>query len=153
MNSAVDVATRFEHFVDTRSVRFGVWLTRLTKGQASWRIWHRRVLVLTTRGRRTGRTRTVLVQYFPDGDDFVLVAANSGMPSPPGWYFNLEADPRARVEAWGRTYWTEAEEMSPEEAAAFWPRVLEIAPDYERYPRRAGRPIPLIRLRIRTSSG
>jgi hypothetical protein len=43
--------------------------------------------------------------------------------------------------------------MSPEEATAFWPRVLEVAADYERHPRRAGRPIPLMRLRIRTASG
>ncbi len=42
------------------------------------------------------------VQYFPDGADLVVVAANSGMPSPPAWYLNLRAHPRARVEIPGR---------------------------------------------------
>jgi deazaflavin-dependent oxidoreductase (nitroreductase family) len=76
----------------------------------------------------------------------IVVAANSGLPSPPGWYFNLTADPRARVEVGGRRLAVRAEELSAEEAAAFWPRVLQAAPDYARYPRRTSRPIPLLRL-------
>lgn len=51
-----------------------------------------------------------------------MVAANSGLPSPPGWYFNLTADPRAQVEVGGRTLVVRAEELAAEEAAAFWPR-------------------------------
>jgi F420H(2)-dependent quinone reductase len=76
----------------------------------------------------------------------IVVAANSGLPSPPGWYFNLRADPLVRVEVGDRTLQARAEELSAEEAAAFWPRVLQLAPDYARYPRRTGRRIPLIRL-------
>lgn len=76
----------------------------------------------------------------------IVVAANSGLPSPPGWYFNLTAEPRALVEVGGRKLDVRAEELSADEAAAFWPRVLQVAPDYARYPRRTSRRIPLIRL-------
>jgi deazaflavin-dependent oxidoreductase (nitroreductase family) len=76
----------------------------------------------------------------------VLVAANSGLPRPPAWYLNLLADPRAIVEVDGRRLLVLAEPLSAEEAASFWPRVLEAAPDYERYPRRTGGPLPLVRL-------
>jgi deazaflavin-dependent oxidoreductase (nitroreductase family) len=76
----------------------------------------------------------------------VVVAANSGLPSPPGWYFNLTADPFARVEVGDRTLQARAEELSAEEAAAFWPHVLQVAPDYARYPRRTSRRIPMVRL-------
>jgi len=139
------IKTRIEHEVDTRSIRLAAGLLRLTKGRIA-RLWRRQVLVLTTRGRRSGRERTVPLQYFPDGDDLIVVAANSGLPSPPGWYFNLTAQPRARVEVGDRTLEVRAEELSAEEATAFWPRVLQVAPDYARYPRRTSRRIPLLRL-------
>jgi deazaflavin-dependent oxidoreductase (nitroreductase family) len=61
-------------------------------------------------------------------------------------YFNLAADPRARVEVAGRTLRVRAEELSADEAAAFWPRILQTAADYARYPRRTNRRIRLIRL-------
>lgn len=86
--------------MDRHSVRIGAWLLRRTRGRiARW--WHRRALVLTTRGRRSGLPRTVAVQYFPDGPDLIVVAANSGMPTHPAWYLNLIDDPlpssRSRV--------------------------------------------------------
>jgi deazaflavin-dependent oxidoreductase (nitroreductase family) len=140
------LATRIEHAVDTRSIRFGAWLLRRTRGRAA-HLWRRRALVLTTVGRRTGRPRTVIVQFFPDGDDLVVVAANSGLPRPPAWYLNLMAHPRARVEVEGRTLQVRAEELPEPEAAEFWPRVLATAPDYRRYVERTGRALPLVRLR------
>ncbi|MDY7105061.1 MAG: nitroreductase/quinone reductase family protein [Actinomycetota bacterium] len=136
---------RIEHELDTRSVRLAVWLYRRTRGRIM-RLWRRRGVVLTTRGRRTGRARTVLVQYFPDGDDLIVVAANSGLDRPPAWYLNLRAEPRVQVEVDGRTFEARAEELSVEDARVFWPRVLASAPDYERYPQRTDRPLPLVRL-------
>lgn len=126
-------------------MRVGAWLLRRTHGRIV-RLWRRRALVLTTIGRRTGKPRTVVVQYFPDGRDFVVVAANSGMPTHPAWYLNLTAHPEARVEVDGRRLAVRATEMHPEEAADWWPRVLAIAPDYARYRQRTGRRIPLLRL-------
>jgi hypothetical protein len=61
------------------------------------------------------------------------VAANSGLPAPPGWYFNLVAARRAIADVEGRRLEVRAEELSDEEAPALWPTVLEVAPDYERY--------------------
>lgn len=137
--------TRIEHAVDTRSVRFGAWLMRRTRGRAA-HLWHRQALVLTTRGRRSGQLRTVVVQFFPDGDDLIVVAANSGMPRPPAWYLNLRDRPTARVEVDGRVMAVRAEELSDDEATATWPRVLATAPDYTRYRGRTDRRIPLLRL-------
>ena len=57
------------------------------------------------------------------------------------WYLNLSARPHAQVEVLDRTLRVRAEE-----AAAFWPRVLEAAPDYAKYPQRTSRRIPLVRL-------
>ena len=93
---------RIEHELDARTVRVGAWLYRRTGGRLM-RPWHRRALILTTTGRRSGLPRTVLLQYFPDGRDMVVVAANGGMPRHPFWYLNLAANPQALVEVGGRT--------------------------------------------------
>lgn len=134
-----------EHEVDTRSIGLAASLYHVTKGRIA-RLWHRQVLLLTTNGRKSGRERTVPLQFFPDGERMIVVAANSGLPSPPGWYFNLTANPRAHIEIMDRTLHVRAEELSDDEADAFWPHVLQAAPDYARYPRRTSRRIPLVRL-------
>ena len=139
------ITTRIEHEVDTRSVRLAAVLLRATKGRIV-RLWGREALLLTTQGRKSGKERTVPLQLFRDGDALVVVAANSGLPASPGWYFNLKANPLARVEVGGCTLRVRAEELPNEEASAFWPSVLEVAPDYAKYPRRTSRVIPLVRL-------
>jgi deazaflavin-dependent oxidoreductase (nitroreductase family) len=133
---AVDVArlverikTRVEHEADKRFFAIGAWLYRRTNGRIV-RLRHRRALILTASGRRSGLPRSVLLQFFPDGHDMVVVAANGGLPTYPDWYFNLKAHPHARVEVEGTSMQVRAEELSAEDAAAFWPRVLEIASDY-----------------------
>jgi deazaflavin-dependent oxidoreductase (nitroreductase family) len=145
MTERIGLRTRLEHAVDRHSVGVGAWLLRRTKGRIV-RLWRRRALVLTVRGRKSGRPRTVVVQYFPDGEDLVVVAANSGLPTHPAWYLNLVAAGEARVEVEGRTLRVRARHLSPTEAEAFWPRVLRQAPDYARYRQRTDRVIPLLRL-------
>ena len=76
----------------------------------------------------------------------VIVAANSGRPSHPGWFYNLKATPTARVQVMDRILQVHLEKMSTEEAIAFWSRVLRVAPTYERYQRATNRTIPLVRL-------
>jgi deazaflavin-dependent oxidoreductase (nitroreductase family) len=125
----------------------GTALYRLTRGRITPR--HRHVVLLTTRGRKSGREHTVLLQAFPDGpagESLVLVAANSGKPTQPDWFHNLQADPTARVEIMGRTVPMRAAQVSGDEAAALWPRILRHAPTYVLYRKATDRVIPLVRL-------
>jgi len=131
--------------LDKRLSPLSVWLYRRTNGGIT-RPWKVDALLLTTRGRRSGRQRTVLLQYFPDGDAMILAAANDGGPSHPGWYFNLSADPAARVEVMGRTIAVRAEELPADEASTWWERILRRAPNYEQYTRATSRAIPIVRL-------
>jgi F420H(2)-dependent quinone reductase len=87
-----------------------------------------------------------VLQYFPDGEAMILAAANDGGPSHPGWYFNLMADPAARVEVMGRLILVHADELPAGEAAAWWERILRRAPTYEQYTRATRRAIPIVRL-------
>jgi deazaflavin-dependent oxidoreductase (nitroreductase family) len=131
--------------LDRRLSRLGVWVYRRTNGEIT-RPWNVDALVLTTRGRRSGRERSVVLQFFRDGDAMVLVAANDGGASHPGWYHNLVAQPDARVEVMGRVVAVHAEEVPNAEAAAYWARILARAPDYERYRRATDRRFPIMQL-------
>lgn len=118
--------------------------SKLVKAMGAPRELH--VLLLTTRGRRSGKSRTVVLQYFPDGAAMIVAAANDGGASHPGWYFNLVADPSARVEIGGAAVPIVAAELSPDESADWWDRILERDPSYERYARATARSIPIVRL-------
>jgi deazaflavin-dependent oxidoreductase (nitroreductase family) len=152
---AATVATtlsRWDRFVllvegglDRRLGPLGVWVYRRTKGGIA-RPWKVDALLLTTRGRRSGKQRTVVLRYFPDGQSMMVVAANDGGARYPGWYHNLRADPTARVEAYGHALAVRAEELSPAESVAYWPRIVEQQPAYERFRRATDRPFPVIRL-------
>jgi F420H(2)-dependent quinone reductase len=139
------MARFLEHTLDKRLGRFGIALYRLTGGRIA-RLYGKDVLILTTRGRRSGQERTVLLQFFRDGPQMVVVAANSGLPSHPGWFYNLKATPTAQIQVMDRLLQVRAEELSPDEVAAFWLHILERSPDYARYLTRTSRTIPLVRL-------
>jgi deazaflavin-dependent oxidoreductase (nitroreductase family) len=124
---------------------FGVWVFRRTKGGVA-KPWNVDALLLTTRGRRSGRDRTVVLQFFPDGEAMIVTAANDGGDAYPGWYHNLVAEPDARIEVRGRTIPVRAEELPADEAAAWWPRIVERDPNYRRYRLATDRRFPILRL-------
>ena len=102
------------------------------------------ILLLTTKGRKTGKPRTVPLLFLEDGDRFVVVGSKGGAPKDPAWFNNLKAEPRADIELGQRRFSVTAREASPEEKARYWPLLLAIYPPYEAYQTRAGRPIPLM---------
>jgi len=71
---------------------------RANRGQLSGPMTGRQVMLLTTKGARTGHDRTVVIGYRPAGDKFVVIASASGAPSDPAWYRNLQAHPHATAE-------------------------------------------------------
>lgn len=71
---------------------------RATKGQLSGRMAGRQLLLLTTKGARTGEPRTAVVGYRRSGDTYVVIASANGAAANPAWYINLLADPVATIE-------------------------------------------------------
>jgi len=121
-------------------------LYRLSGGRAAGRLAGMPVLLLTTRGRSSGRPRTVPLTYFADGDAIVLVASYGGDDRHPGWYRNLCADARVEVTQ-GRSRRTlTARTATAAERDRLWPRIVATYPGYARYQRRTGRRIPLVLL-------
>src|SRR3981189_3241169 len=56
------------------------------------------VLLLTTKGRKTGKDRTTPLIYARDGDRYVIVASKGGAPEHPGWYRNLQQTPEVELQ-------------------------------------------------------
>jgi deazaflavin-dependent oxidoreductase (nitroreductase family) len=130
---------------------FGVWVMHRTHGGIAGP-WKVNALVLTTHGRRSGRDRSVVLQYFPDGEAMVVVAANDGGAPNPGWYYNLTADPDARVEVKGKTIAVHANQLPAEDAQRWWQRIVELSPDYALYARATTRAFPILRLKPKDSA-
>ena len=57
-----------------------------------------RTLLLTTRGRKTGKENTKPLFYVEDGGCLYIVASYGGNDTPPAWYLNLTANPEVTVE-------------------------------------------------------
>ena len=101
-------------------------------------------LVLTTRGRTSGRLRRNALIYGTDGEDLVIVASKGGDDHHPLWYLNLEADPAVTVQVGADVFAARARTASPEEKAQLWPRLVEIWPAYADYQARTSRDIPVV---------
>lgn len=101
-------------------------------------------LLLTTRGRKTGKARRTPLIYGRDGDDYLVVASAGGQPRHPSWYLNLQADPRVRVQVKAEKFDAVARTATPEEKARLWPVMAEIWPAYNDYQRKTSREIPVV---------
>jgi deazaflavin-dependent oxidoreductase (nitroreductase family) len=127
-------------------------LYRATGGDVAATIWGLPVLLLTTRGRKTGRPRTTPLCFLRDGDDLVVVASNGGMDWSPSWWLNLLREPHAKIQI-GRTRLPiRARQATPEERERLWRKLTSIAPGYLRYQGRTSREIPVAILQPADSS-
>src|ERR671930_2080530 len=55
-------------------------------------------LLLTTRGRKTGKLRRTALIYGRDGDRYLVVASQGGAARNPNWYENLVANPDVHLQ-------------------------------------------------------
>jgi F420H(2)-dependent quinone reductase len=134
-------------------VSVGVFLYRLTGGGIGGKIQSLPVLLLTTTGRKSGKTRTVPLGFLRDGSAYVIIASYGGLPRNPAWYLNLKSQPEATVQVKRQKLRVQAETANPEKRRELWARLIEAAPGYGRYQKRTTREIPLVILHPIDASG
>lgn len=107
------------------------------------------VLVLTTRGRRTGKRRSspLLFFQFEGSEDLIVVASNYGQDHHPGWYLNLVAESRVDVQTKGERYAAEARVAEGEERLALFDGVVATNARFATYRAGTDRRIPVVALR------
>jgi F420H(2)-dependent quinone reductase len=103
----------------------------------------RPVIILTTRGAKSGKLRkTPLMRVEHDGR-YAVVASKGGAPSHPVWFHNVAADPHVQLQDGASKWDMTAHEATGEEKAQWWERAVQAWPDYAEYQTKTDREIPV----------
>jgi deazaflavin-dependent oxidoreductase (nitroreductase family) len=113
-------------------------LIRVSRGRLSISGRAMPTMLLTTKGRKSGKERTVPVYYVRDGKNLVSVCENFGLDTASSWPINLHADPKARIEIDGTTANYLSRPATDEEVARDMPRLTEMWPAHDTYVKRTG---------------
>ena len=137
--------------IKTPSFRMGALLSRvhkylyvLLKGRL---VSHRggvNFLLLSTRGRRSGRMKTVPLLYLVRNGDPCVIASRGGSPTAPDWLLNIRDDAKVSVQIGSNRREGTARIASGEERDELWPRFVESYSGYEGYQARTTRRFPIV---------
>jgi deazaflavin-dependent oxidoreductase (nitroreductase family) len=102
------------------------------------------ILILFTKGRKSGKKRSHALIFREHGDDYLVVASKGGADKPPGWFRNLEADPNVEVQIKGDRFRATARVAGPAEKPEMWAKMVEVWPAYDEYQKKTSRDIPVV---------
>ncbi len=101
------------------------------------------VVLLTTKGNKTGKLRkTPLMRVEHDGE-YAVVASLGGAPKHPVWYYNVVANPNVELQDGTDKADYVAREVTGEDKAVWWERAVAAYPDYADYQKKTDREIPV----------
>jgi deazaflavin-dependent oxidoreductase (nitroreductase family) len=132
-----------------------------TPGTPGWQVEHARIyqetngeeghiwrgapiLLLTTKGRKSGQQYTTPLIYGKDGDRYLIVGSRGGADEHPQWYLNLVANPEIEVQVLADKFRARASTAEGEEKARLWKTMTSVWPAYDEYQGRTKREIPLV---------
>jgi F420H(2)-dependent quinone reductase len=102
------------------------------------------VVIVTARGRRSGKVRKFPLMRVEHDGRYALVASKGGAPEHPLWYHNLKEGPQVMVQDGARPADFVVRELSGEERQQWWARAVEAYPSYADYQGRTSRLIPVL---------
>lgn len=102
------------------------------------------ILLLFSKGRKSGEERSHALIFRPFGDVYTVVASKGGAEQPPAWFLNLQADPNVEVQIKADRFRAVARVATPEEKPAMWASMVEAWPDYDAYQKKTSREIPVV---------
>lgn len=102
------------------------------------------LLLLHSRGAKTGAERVSPLAYQKVGDSYAIFASKAGAPTNPAWYHNLLAHPQAKAEIGTEVVEVTARVAEPGERERIWTRQKEIAPSFVEYEKKTQRQIPVV---------
>ena len=114
----------------------------------------RQVLLLTTKGVKSGAERTSPLAYTTDGDKIVIVASMGGAPVHPHWFANLVAHPTVTVELGHEKFQARTSVVDPVERRRLYDAHAELHPSFAEYEQKTTREIPVVVLeRLEPTAG
>jgi len=131
-----------------------LWFTRAhcaiyrsTRGLIGENLIGIHMLLLTTKGRKSGKTRTLPLAYVENKGEIVVVASNGGAAQPPAWWLNLSAAETAEIQIRGEHIPVSWSVAPANERMAYWRLLQSAVPAYRQYRDVTEREIPIVRLR------
>jgi deazaflavin-dependent oxidoreductase (nitroreductase family) len=121
-----------------------VFIYRLTRGRLGSKMAGQSVLLLHTVGRKSGKSFTTPVNYYGDGENYVLVASNWGKDNHPAWFYNLKQHPDTTVQVKDRIIRVVARQAAGQEYERLWKFVTSKNGYYVRYQAGTRRSIPIV---------
>lgn len=151
--------------IDTDALRYlGTYLYRLERRMSEFDDWNQKIieefranggkvggqfegapmLIMHTKGAKSGKERVIPVMYQAVGDNFAVFASKAGAPSNPDWYHNLLAHPDITIEVGSDTIAVRARVTKGDERQRIWTRQKELYPGFADYEAATTREIPVI---------
>ncbi len=134
-----------------RGMAFDLWLVRLFGRSLLNALMGRRqgftpqpMLILRTRGWKSGQWREAALPYFRFGTRIVVIGSKGGAPDDPSWVTNLRRDPSAELSIRGKASAVTAHVATGDEREVLWAEVTRAMGVYTRYQARTEREIPVV---------
>ena len=112
-------------------------------GTAGLTMRGRPVVILTTKGAKSGKLRKAALMRVEHDGVYAVVASLGGSAHHPVWYHNVVANPQVELQDGPRRQDMVAREVTGAERALWWDRAVETWPDYARYALKTDRVIPV----------
>jgi F420H(2)-dependent quinone reductase len=103
------------------------------------------VIIVTTRGKKSGKLRKTPLMRVEHGGEYALIASQGGAPTHPVWYHNLRADPEAvTIQDGPEPFDAVVRELEGDERSTWWDRAVAAFPPYAEYQTKTDRLIPVL---------
>jgi deazaflavin-dependent oxidoreductase (nitroreductase family) len=104
----------------------------------------RDLVILTTKGAKTGAVHESPIVFSRDGNKYVIIASKGGAPTNPSWYHNLRAHPEVTVEIGGEKFKARAREAGDEDYERLYQNHAKNMPAFNDYRKKTTRKIPVM---------
>ncbi|WP_072688546.1 nitroreductase family deazaflavin-dependent oxidoreductase [Rhodococcus marinonascens] len=101
------------------------------------------VILLTTRGVKSGKLRKIPLMRVEHEGAYAIVASLGGAPKNPVWYYNVKAEPLVELRDGALKQDMVAREVTGDEKAKWWVRAVAAYPEYAEYQKNTDRVIPV----------
>ena len=117
---------------------------RANSGKVGGNFEGKSLLLLHTKGAKSGQERINPVACVRDGNRWVVIASKAGAPTHPDWYHNLLANPNVTIEVGTQTLRVHAAAAEEPERTRLYDQMVEVMPGFDGYRRKTTRVIPVI---------
>jgi F420H(2)-dependent quinone reductase len=125
-----------------------VFLYQMSGGKIGGQMGKFKLLLLATKGRKSGKTYVHPLGYFERDGGYIIVASNNGQKANPAWYYNVQSNPNdVTIQVGDKKLKVTPEIILGAPRRTLYDWVVSIAPNYGEYEKKTAREIPLVFLK------